>query len=68
MSNEKAKQSTKKETKIAEVTPEVPTTYVVKSGDKISEIATRLGMSVGVLLEKNKLDKPVIKVGQELKI
>lgn len=70
MSNDnKAKQTVKKETKVAEEkTSAVPTTYVVKKGDKISDVATKLGISVGMLLEKNNLEKPVIKMGQELNI
>ncbi|EGP8578380.1 LysM peptidoglycan-binding domain-containing protein, partial [Listeria monocytogenes] len=41
-------------------------TYVVKQDEKLSVIATKLGLSVGELAEKNKLDSYKLKVGQEL--
>lgn len=41
-------------------------TYVVKQDEKLSAIATKLGLSVGELAEKNKLDSFKLKVGQEL--
>ncbi|ENL8761332.1 LysM peptidoglycan-binding domain-containing protein [Listeria monocytogenes] len=41
-------------------------TYVVKQDEKLSVIATKLGLSVGELAEKNKLDSLKLKVGQEL--
>lgn len=41
-------------------------TYVVKQDEKLSAIATKLGLSVGELAEKNKLDSYKLKVGQEL--
>ncbi|EAG3564003.1 LysM peptidoglycan-binding domain-containing protein [Listeria monocytogenes] len=41
-------------------------TYVVKQDEKLSVIATKLGLSVGELVEKNKLDSFKLKVGQEL--
>ncbi|EAE5980049.1 LysM peptidoglycan-binding domain-containing protein [Listeria monocytogenes] len=41
-------------------------TYVVKKDEKLSVIATKLGLSVGELAEKNKLDTFKLNVGQEL--
>ncbi|AAY53136.1 MULTISPECIES: LysM peptidoglycan-binding domain-containing protein [Listeria] len=41
-------------------------TYVVKQDEKLAAIATSLGLSVGELAEKNKLDSYKLKVGQEL--
>ncbi|EGX9999858.1 LysM peptidoglycan-binding domain-containing protein [Listeria monocytogenes] len=41
-------------------------TYVVKQDEKLAGIATKLGVSVGELVEKNKLDSYKLKVGQEL--
>ncbi|AWN07989.1 LysM peptidoglycan-binding domain-containing protein [Listeria monocytogenes] len=41
-------------------------TYVVKQDEKLAGIATKHGVSVGELAEKNKLDSYKLKVGQEL--
>ncbi|EEO3824302.1 LysM peptidoglycan-binding domain-containing protein [Listeria monocytogenes] len=45
---------------------QVEKTYVVKQDEKLAGIATKLGLSVGDLAEKNKLDSYKLKVGQEL--
>lgn len=41
-------------------------TYIVKQDDKLAKIATEQGVSVGELVEKNKLDSYKLSVGQEL--
>ncbi|EAF5461897.1 LysM peptidoglycan-binding domain-containing protein [Listeria monocytogenes] len=45
---------------------QVEKTYVVKQDEKLAGIATKLGLSVGDLAEKNKLDSYKLKTGQEL--
>ncbi|HAC0715654.1 TPA_asm: LysM peptidoglycan-binding domain-containing protein [Listeria monocytogenes] len=42
--------------------------YIVKEDDKLAEIATIHGLTVGELAEKNKLDSYKLKVGQELNL
>ncbi len=76
MSGEVKEMSEQKQKKVKSVsalheettTYEVQTnkTYVVKQDEKLSVIATKLGLSVGELAEKNKLDSFKLKVGQEL--
>ncbi|EAC5079561.1 LysM peptidoglycan-binding domain-containing protein [Listeria monocytogenes] len=43
-------------------------TYVVKEKDRIAKIATENKMSVGVLVEKNKLTSFELKIGQKLSL
>lgn len=46
-----------------------PTTYVVKPGDTLSEIAADFGTTVAALAKKNNIKNPnLIRVGQRLKI
>ena len=45
-----------------------PATYVVKTGDSLSVIADRYGMSVEGLKSLNGLSSNVIRIGQELKL
>ncbi|EAC5129611.1 LysM peptidoglycan-binding domain-containing protein [Listeria monocytogenes] len=43
-------------------------TYVVKEKDRIAKIATENKMSVGELVEKNKLTSFELKIGQKLSL
>ncbi|EHE7936899.1 MULTISPECIES: LysM peptidoglycan-binding domain-containing protein [Listeria] len=43
-------------------------TYVVKEKDRISKIATENNLSVGELVEKNKLTSFKLKTGQKLSL
>ena len=44
------------------------TTYTVKSGDSLSEIAGRYGMTVASLKSLNGISSSIIRIGQELKL
>lgn len=46
----------------------VPSTYVVRSGDNLSELSERFGVSLAALKFANELASNVIHVGQELRI
>ncbi|QDA74648.1 LysM peptidoglycan-binding domain-containing protein [Listeria seeligeri] len=69
MSEQKIKKATKTDT-LSETKQNVleAKTYVVKEEDKLAKIATALGLSVGELVEKNKLATYNLKVGQELNL
>lgn len=45
-----------------------PSTYIVKSGDSLSELAQRFGVSLAALKFANELADNVIQVGQQLRI
>ncbi|EAF5045021.1 LysM peptidoglycan-binding domain-containing protein [Listeria monocytogenes] len=69
MSEQKTKKVKSVSTLHEEITTQevqVEKTYVVKQDEKLASIATKLGLSVGDLAEKNKLDSYKLKVGQEL--
>lgn len=53
---------------IANQGPQEERTYVIQSGDTLSEIAERFGVSMSVLRQQNNLSKTVIQAGQELQI
>ena len=45
-----------------------PVVYLIKSGDTLSEIASRYNVSLASLKAENKIDGSVIRVGQQLRI
>ena len=45
-----------------------PEVYLIKSGDTLSEIASRYNVSLASLKAENKIDGSVIRVGQQLRI